>query len=211
MAGRRDAAELPSAPSGAICPIEQASGSQFRAGGSLWVGAGPVVEMREDAGPPSAPHLRERGCRAGRWTSDSCGRRTLGQRGAQRGILDGAGLPSAPHLRELSHRAADGFQFRAVGSPLVGAGPIVEMLESAGLPSAPPGVICPPCPRVAPASGSRIAISLIGGRATRWRSLRGRCVERGQCGGAEARGAAVHSKDGTPTMNAAMRIGREGK
>ena len=36
-------------------------------------------------------------------------------------------------------------------------------LGAAELPSAPSGVICTPCPRVAPASGSRIAINLIAG------------------------------------------------
>ena len=45
--------------------------------------------------------------------------------------------------------------------------------------------------RAAECGGSQIE----GGRATRRRILRGRCVERGQRGGAEARGAAVRSMD----------------
>ena len=53
-----------------------------------------------------------------------------------------------------------------------------------------------PYPHVASVSSSRIAVGLIvGSRATRWWSLHGRCVERGQYGVAEAQGAAVRSMD----------------
>ena len=47
-------------------PVEQAGGSQFRAGGSLWGGgAGPAVEMVESAGPPSAPSCGDWSARQG--------------------------------------------------------------------------------------------------------------------------------------------------
>ena len=53
---------------------------QLRAVGSPLVGAGPIVEMLEDAELASAPHLRELDCEAGRRFSVPRGRIVLGPR-----------------------------------------------------------------------------------------------------------------------------------